>query len=190
MRIVRIERDAAALAIDPDEAGGSLPELLVAGALILVALGMVAGTVIAPMDALSRVGAADEVHVRLENAADTASRIVRASRATIDGPPVISTGPQALHLRTGDPALAETTLLVLEDGRLTAHVLGAGSASSVDPLVIVEGLDMGRSSLRVRSRSGADVEMNRLFDAVAVEMQLHAEGRTVSRVVSLRGRRT
>jgi len=171
----------------PHESAASLPELLLAGAIALVALGSVVGTVLAPLDAVSRTGTFDEVQVRLEDAAARVASSVREARATLDGPAVHFVDATNLRLRKDDGGLATITTLRRENQRLLVETtaLPGSSAIPVSELLF-DGLDPDVVIFRARTALGTEVAPDRLAETVVIEVRLRSEGREVVRHIRIR----
>jgi len=175
--------------------GSTLPELMVAGAITLVALTMVGGTVIAPLGALGHVAEPDSVEVELQAAADAVARIVRAARPGPSGAAVAQDdGAIVVRLagRTGDIVVR----VAIVDGELLAAVEGSGGSDDEMRLVLprgplASGLDADRSALEVIAVPHAIPDAQRWTgaDAQAVVVRLHAAGRETMRIEHVRGDR-
>jgi len=171
-----------------DESGATLPELAVAGVLMLTAIAMAGGTVLAPLRALERIAAVDEEAAELGNALDSVARIVRAARPDIDGPAVIdrhqSLGTTTLQLRvTGGGASGVVTLAL--DGQ-ELHLTASEGVPALHAGLLVTGLDAERSRIDVLTAKGSEVDASRLHDVSAVRVLLHRGGHEVSRTIHLR----
>ena len=173
--------------------GSSLPELLLAASLVLVVLNMLGGSVLAPIAAMLRAGAVDERQVELDQAAETAVRIIGAARAGIGSPAVSAADRHRVELLIGDARSTRTVALVLHDGALVVEIEGALTGDPLEmpttvsavippPGPLVDGLDMQRSQFNVQSadelRSDVvagvgTVEGVALADIVHIEVILH-----------------
>jgi len=171
-----------------DQSGTSLPELLVAGSLSLVALGMVVATVVAPLHAVSQTGTVDEGRARLDLASEQVVKIVRGAHPTLEGPALVAVGPDQLTLRIGGIGAHRTTTLALRDRSLTVETTGAAHSQpqTVPDGVLIDGLDPERSAIRARSGAGSDIAPDTLSEALLVEVRLHADGHEVVRRIRLR----
>jgi len=177
----------------PDDAS-SLPELLVAATLTLVAIGMLGSTVLGPLAVIARSGTVDLRQLELEWAADRAINQLSLARPALTGPALLEAGPARIELREGDLRVARTVAVVLHSGRLT-----------IDSDVLVEGLDLERSHFTFRSaagvelttpvasQSGSAADGADRADIAVIEVTLAdppeddgAAGRTVTRTVGLR----
>ncbi len=130
-----------------DETGASLPELLVAGALGLVALGMIAGGVLAPLAGMVRGSAPDERQIELDLAADVVARILRAARPGLDEAALVRAEAGVISVRVGDLHERGEVILELRDGALTVEWETAVDFIAAMPEggPLVTGLDADRS---------------------------------------------
>jgi len=130
-----------------EETGSSLPELLVAGTLGLVALGMIAGGVLAPIAGMVRGSAPDERQIELDLAADVVARILRAARPGLDEAALVRAEAGAISVRVGDLHERGEVILELRDGALTVEWETAVDFIAAMPEggLLVTGLDVDRS---------------------------------------------
>jgi hypothetical protein len=173
------------------EEGSTLPEVMVAGAITLVALTMVGGTVLAPLGVLGRVAEPDLVARELDAAADAVVRIVRAARPGPDGP-AVAPDPDGIVVRLAGESGDLAVRIVIIDDRLLAVIEGSGElplAFAHGPLAA--GLDGESSVLAV-----VDAPVGWSVGAAlahqehpAVHIRLRAAGRETVRVERIRGER-
>lgn len=161
------------------EVGATLPELVVAAALLLGALGLTA-TVMGALGALQRdaVGAPESYHVHA--AADRVARLVRSARAS-GGEPAVTTEGAALRVRsTMDGASGPTVLRILvRDGALIMEQMGPGASAGAS--VLLDGLDPLGSGLVALDADGHPVVDGTAAVLVAVDL-VHGDV-TASRIV-------
>ena len=191
---MRCVPDAADRPCEPPQRGdeaATLPELLVAAALVLVTLAMVGSSVLPALVTLDRSTAPDDVLVELERAADTVARVVRAARPGPEGEAVaIEDGTLIVHLTVDSPP--RLARIVLAEGTLSLTLEGDEGPGPVFPTgPITTGLDDESALTILRSPEGdgaVDGVMNGApaGQGVAVAIELVAEGRQVARVVRLR----
>jgi len=155
-----------------NEDGSSLPELMLAAGLVVVALGMLGSTVVAPLSMMLRSAAPDVRQAELEVAADSVVRIVSLARPGLDRPAVLRAESDRLELRLGDLRQGQGVALVLRGDTLEVELLDESSVGSsgvaLYPQVpspvalpmagaLVVGLDADLSSFTVRSAEGDDL---------------------------------
>lgn len=128
-----------------DEAGATVVELIMAAGLTLVAAGLIVPTLIVPLGRVTDRLGTDPGRARLEAAAETFARAVRAARPGADGPAAAVT-PTTLTLTmvtTDGPA---TTTLDLSADGLRIVPTGPGAAAVDLPATVpIAGLDLGAS---------------------------------------------
>jgi hypothetical protein len=152
------------------DAGSTLPEVVLAAGLLVVALGMLGGTVLVPLAALARTATIDDRQVALELAGDTVVRIALSARPGLEASPVLSAERDRIVLRVGDLREARTVVLLLREGSLTVEIpdgpldpTPASTPSSPSPVpgpaagVVISGIDSDASSFTVRSSEGIDL---------------------------------
>jgi hypothetical protein len=174
------------------DAGTTLPEVLIAGALTVAALTLVTGTVLAPLGAVGRAAEPDQVARELEVAADVVARLLRATVHSGTAPAVEPTpGGLVLRLRGEQGAVGPTARLVVDGGRLLILDVDSGGWPGGWPLVLppgplATGLD---DDLTVLELIGAATEQpgGAAASVAAVRFTLHADGREATRVVRMRG---
>jgi len=169
-----------------DESGATLPELVVAAALLLAATAMAGGTVLAPLTALGRVAVVDEDAVLLGDALDSVALLVRAARPTIDGPAILGVdhagGTTTLRLRvTGAGGTGVATLAMADD--LVLSLDGGGPPLPEGRLA--DGL-ADQSRIELLTSTGAVAHQVDMSEVVAVRVVLHRAGHDASRTVHLR----
>ena len=169
------------------DAGSTLPELLVAISLLLVALGMIGGNALPSLRALEATTAVDGDAQMLELAADAVVRAVRAARSVTgdDGAVAGAADGDAARVLIVDLASGDEQRrlrIAIEDGVLHVSPLGDADPPLGYPIgTIVEGLDDTRSSLRLMAAAPSDAS-----DVVAVVVELVSDSHQVRRVVRLR----
>jgi hypothetical protein len=141
------------------EAGSTLPELLTASALLLVALTMLSGTVITPLLAIAGAYQRDERQAEFDRAVDVVAGIVRDARPGIDGSAVLVARPDELVVRTGDLRTSLEVRILLDAGRLTIEQQGSSSDGVIElsSRVLIAGLDTERSRFTVLTAEGHDL---------------------------------
>lgn len=173
-----------------DRSGSTLPELVVAAALLLTATAMAGGTVLAPLTALGRVAVEDDDQYRLRVALDSVAVLVRAARPTLDGPAVVSLdgdpGATTLRLRfAGAGGAGMASLMLSEELVLTF----SGSAPTLTEGLLVNELDPERNRIELLTHGGAADGGLEAHDVVAVHIVLVRAGHEASRTVHLRMQR-
>lgn len=175
-----------------DQSGSTLPEMAVAGLLLLTALAMAGGTVLAPLSALERVAPILAEQRQMDDALASAALVVRAARPALDGPAILgfeSAGTStALHLRVVGSDGGGVATLGLAGAEL--HLLATDAAEQFPTGILIDGLDVGLSSIEVLTSSGAPGGASALHDVAAVRVVLHRDGLVASRTVHLRTVRT
>lgn len=166
-----------------DEAGSTVVELILAAGLTLVAAGLVVPTVIVPLGRATDRLEADVGRARLEAAADTFARAVRAARPSVDGPAasVTSTTLTLTMVTAHGPA---TTHVDLSEGGLRIISSGPGAAAiSLPATVRIDGLDVGAS----RFVAGTDPHGAGVGEELrAVTLVLTGSAGSIERTVRLR----
>jgi hypothetical protein len=154
-------------AVPHDERGSSLPELLVAAGLGVVALTVLAMGLLGPVLTLDVNTRSDPRADQLEVVRLELQRIVRTARPGLDAPAVRAIGQNAVEVRLGDLVAGALVQISLDDDGLRID-----DGSTVRHLP-VSGLDLARSHLRPIDHVGAAVDPLRPADAVAVHVVLH-----------------
>jgi hypothetical protein len=171
------------------EDGSSLPEMLVAAGLTLVALSMLGSAILGPLAAMVRSAGTDERRVELERAGDEAAALVRRARPGVEGGPILLAGEKRIELREGTLGHGAPLVLHLTDG-----VLWVERPDAPESRAIVSGLDVAASRFIVRTTSGEEIVSSPgepvHIDAAVVTVELvdrddGPSGRTVSRTVHL-----
>lgn len=150
-----------------DEDGSSLPELLVAASLGVVALTVLATGLLGPVRSLELATRPDPRADQLELVRLELQRIVRAARPGLDEPAVLALDVDVLQFRIGDLTRADVVRLTLDHVGL---IIEDGTGTRVVP---VTGLDLSRSHLRPITSDGATVDPLHPSDAVAVHAVLY-----------------
>ncbi len=191
MRVVltRWHRHIARRSPRSDRSGSTLPELVVAAALLLTATAMAGGIVLTPLVALGRIAAADEDEQLLTTALDAAARVVRAARPTIDAPAVrsfdVAAGVATLRLGMHGPEGIGEAILVLDDA---LHLSAEGSALSLPVGLLVAGLDGERSRIELLAGDGSVIDGHALHEVVGVRLVLRRGELERTRTILLRAR--
>lgn len=162
--------------------------MAVAGLLMLTALTMAGGTVLAPLSALERVAPIDAEQRQLDDAVASVALVVRAARPTLDGPAILgfeSAGTSTtLRLRVAGADGGGLATLSLSGPEL--HLSATDVADRLPTGMLVDGLDVDLSSIEVITSSGASGGASALHDIAAVRVVLHRDGLVASRTVHLR----
>jgi hypothetical protein len=153
-----------------DEDGSSLPELLVAAGLGVIALAVLGTGMLGPLRSLEIASRTDPRAEHLEVVRLELQRIVRAARPGLDEPAAQLTGANEVELRIGDLSHADVMRIALADDGLLID------ADGVLRHVPVQGLDVSRSAIRLIDRDGALVEAPGSVAAVALHVMLHLHG--------------
>ena len=128
-----------------DESGSTLVELVTAAGLLLLTVGLVVPNVVVPLGRLNADLEVDVHRVRLEGAADTFARAVRAARPTVREPAVEVT-PTTLDVRLSTADGPATVTFELVDGVLRLLPTGGSERPAALPEgVLVAGLDAAAS---------------------------------------------
>jgi hypothetical protein len=171
-----------------DQSGSTLPELAIAGLLMLTAIAMAGGTVLAPLGALERLAPIDVDGRRLDIALDTVALVVRAARPALEGPPVVEFedvgSGTTLRLRVAGSGDDDAATLILSGSEL--RLIATAGADRFETGTLVDGLDVSRSRIEVISSSGAPVGASAVHEIAAVRVVLHRDGREAARTVHLR----
>jgi len=185
--------------------GSTLTEVLLAAGLLAVALGMLGGSVLAPLATMMRPVPVDDRQVALELAGDTVVRLVLSARPGLDAPAILSAAPDRLELRVGDLREARRVVLVLRDGTLAVELPDGplasgweGVSGAVQPVpgteagIVIGGIGTAASAFVVRASDGTDATTGPAVAAV-VELTLEdpsapdgSPGRRAERTVHLR----
>ncbi len=150
-----------------DQGGSSLPELLVAAGLGVVALAVLATGLLGPVRSLELATRPDPRADQLDLARLELQRILRAARPGLDAPALRALDEHVLEARLGDLSRAEMVRITLADHAL---LIVDGTGTRVVPLPRV---DLSRSHLRPITIEGVAVDPTRPDDAVAVHVVLH-----------------
>jgi len=139
--------------VDTDsDLGSTLPELLVAAGLTLLALSMLGASLLAPLAAIGRSATPDQRQEEIDRAGDEVVAIVRRARPGLNEGPLLAAGPDRIAVRVGTLRHASPVVIRLDGGALrTEHPNG-----TVDR-VLVSGLDADRSRFIIEDREGNDV---------------------------------
>lgn len=165
-----------------DEEGATVVELVVAAGLTLVAAALVVPTVIVPLAHASDRLEARVGHARLEAAAETFARAVRAARPRVDGP-AASVLPRSLTLAMSTVDGPATTRMDLSDDGLRIVTTGPGAAAVGLPTAVhLDGLDLAASHFApvAEAAGGSDGEVH------AVTLRLSGADGRIERTVRLR----
>ena len=167
------------------DAGSSLPELLAAASLVMVALSLLGSSLLPTLGALGTVAEVDPVAHELDIAADTIVRLVRSARRGPDGPAASGvSGGVALRVPADDEDVTVTVRVVDGSVRLSGGPTGDLTWDEVIARpggVLVGGLDAGTEV------AGLQVGSEDLV--VAVRVRLIADGHEAVRVVRVEGSR-
>ena len=162
------------------DSGSTLTEMLVAGALGLVALSLLASNVLPALSTLGRAGEPDAVASALHLAADEAARLVASARDFGIGSAVVAHA-DGIVLRIPSEQDSQLHLLALVDGALILGGFDAeADALSGSARRLVDGLEVG-SSLALVGHSSAESS-----PPVAVRIVLEREERVARRLVRIR----
>jgi hypothetical protein len=134
------------------EDGSSLPELLVATGLTLVALSMLATTVLSPLAVLVRTGAPNARQAELERAGDEAAAALRLARPGIGQGPIVLAAAQRIEIRDGSLTIPSSTVLQFIDGALLIE-----RPDGRPTRVLVSGLDPAASRFIIHGPEGQDL---------------------------------
>lgn len=146
-----------------DESGSTLVELVTAAGLLLLTIGLVVPNVVVPLGRLTADLEVDVHRVRLEGAADTFARAVRAARPTVREP-ALQVTPTTLDVRLHTADGPATVTFELADGVLRLLPTGGSERPATLPEgVLVDGLDTAASH----------------FDTVGTTADAHAHGVTL-----------
>jgi len=132
--------------------GSSLPELLVATGLTLLALSMLATTVLSPLAAVARSGVPDARRSELERAGEEVVATLRRARPGIEQGPLILATAHRIEVRDGNLRTHATTVLQFLDGALLLERTGDPEAR-----VLVSGLDPAASRFVIHGPDGQDI---------------------------------
>jgi len=149
--------------------GSSLPELLVATGLTLVALSMLATTVLSPLAVVARSGVPDARRAELERAGDEVAATLRRARPGIGQGPLILVTAHRIEIRDGDLRTHAPTVLEFLDGALLLERTDGRAAR-----VLVAGLDPAASRFVIHGPDGQDIS-----DGAATTAQIDAAVVTV-----------
>jgi hypothetical protein len=150
-RSVRAEDRPTVEETDSD-LGSTLPELLVAAGLTLLALSMLGGSLLAPLAAMGRSATPDQRQEELDRAGDEVVAIVRLARPGLHDGPLLAAGPDRIEVRFGTLGHASPVVIRFHGGTLrTEHPDG-----TVDR-VLVSGLDADRSRFIIEDLESNDV---------------------------------
>ncbi len=169
----------------PFDAGSSLPELLVAASLIMVALSLLGSFLLPSIGALGSVAEVDPVAHELDIAAETIVRLVRAARGG-PGDPAVSSVPDGVALRLPVEGGDVTVTVVVVDGSVSLSGGPTGDLTWDEVIarpggVLVAGVDAGTEVDGLQGEPEGPV--------VAVRVRLIADEREVLRLVRIEGSR-
>jgi hypothetical protein len=162
------------------DSGSTLTEMLVAGALGLLALSMLASNVLPAIGTLGRTGEPDAVAGTLHLAADEAVRLVSSAR---DGATerAVSATDDGIVLRIPGEHGSPMIRLAIVDGELIIDAVDGGVGSPSGAVrVLADGL-AGTSRIEVVGRTSDEAD-----PPVAARIHLEREGRVVRRLVRIR----
>jgi len=132
--------------------GSSLPELLVATGLTLIALSMLATTVLSPLAVVARSGVPDARRAELERAGDEVAATLRRARPGIGQGPLILATAHRIEIRDGDLRAQAPTVLEFLDGALLLERTDGRAAR-----VLVAGLEPAASRFIIHAPDGQDI---------------------------------
>jgi hypothetical protein len=166
-----------------DEDGSSLPELLVAAGLGVIALAVLGTGMLGPLRSLEVASRPDPRAEHLEVVRLELQRIVRAARPGLHEPAAQLTGANEVELRIGDLSQADVVRIALVDDGLLID------ADGVLRHVPVQEFDVSRSAIRLIDRDGEQVEAPGSVAAVALQVVLHLHGDDAGPLSAPRGGR-
>jgi len=138
--------------VNTGDDGSSLPELLVATGLTLIALSMLTTTVLSPLAVLARSGAPDARQAELERAGDEVAAALRRARPGIGQGPLILATAHRIEIRDGHLRTHALTALEFLDGALLLERTDGQAAR-----VLVSGLDPAASRFVIHGPEGQDL---------------------------------
>jgi len=136
--------------------GSSLPELLVAAGVVLVALGMVGSALVAPLTLMVRAGDADVRQMEMDRAADAVARTLASARPGNGAPALAHVGRDRLELRIGDLRDAQHIVVELRDGMLTIDHPD-GRVDTIPEGMVIGGIDTELSAFAALTVDGRDI---------------------------------
>jgi hypothetical protein len=134
------------------EQGSSLPELLVAAGLTLVALSMLSASVLAPLAGMTRAAAPDDRLATLERAGDEVISLLRLARPGLEAGPLLVAGPNHIEIRGGGVRYAAPVSVLLEDGTLRVE-----RDAGLTVRTLVTGLDPEGSMISFHGADGQEI---------------------------------
>lgn len=172
-----------------DEDGGSLPELVVASLVTLVAAAAALSVTSGPVRQLSEVAQPDARRAEMEAAADRLARVVRSARSGLDTPAIRAAGPFMLSLRVGPASEGVHVTFVLEDGSLIVRAepaASAGASAAVES--VLDGLGSEAVTFELLDADGLVVDSSDASagSVEAIRFAIETDGLRTERVVALR----
>lgn len=174
------------------EEGSTLPELVVASSLTLVAVAAALSAAAGPLHRWTTFTADDVRRAEVEAAADTLARLVRSARPDLGSPAILEVRSDGLILRVGPPSDGARVSVTVEEGALVSRSVPESVA--VDPLperLLLDGVEDGDVHFAALGADGSTVGMAGLPGSdptVAVSIALEVDGHRATRVVALRDR--
>lgn len=169
------------------EDGSSLVELLVAATLGVLALGILLGGAVAPLQRVAALSTPDADARALDGAGEVFTRVVRAARTGLDDHAIERLTDEELIVRIVDGSTRSRVRLALDGGSFTVTLVGSDVApSSLPNGTIVEELERDGSGLEGLDRHGEVVPGDDRARVRSVRLRLAKGSETIERIVRLR----
>lgn len=168
---------------DDPEAGSTLPELIVAAALTVVAGAMTVAAVSGPVGRLHAALDPDLRRTEVDTAAEVVARVLRAANPR-SGPPVRADAA-GVAVTVGPPSGDAVVTLRLEDRALVLESSGSSPGAPDAPTgVLIDAVDA--FGIDLVDDEGRSIASGQESEAVATVMRLEAHGVRATRIVALR----
>lgn len=172
-----------------DEDGSSLPELVVASLVTLIAAAAALSVTAGPVRQLSEVAQPDPRRAEVEAAADLLARVVRSARSGLDMPAIRAAGPSMLTVQIGPASERSRVTAILEGASLLVRTDSeASEGASQDVLTVLDGVATGGVLFELLDAEGLVVAPSdeALASIEAVRIAIETDGARIERIVALR----
>lgn len=172
---------------DRDEEGGTLPELVLACFLTLVASAAALSGAAGPLREWSGLAQSDLRAAEVEAAADSIARLIRSARPDLRDRALLGIEPHLLRLRVGPPSAGREVRIEVRDASLHAVTARDGGPDASDQVRrILDGVAAEAVTFVALDHDGRPIGNLHDGATAAVAFVLDVDGTRTTRVVSLR----